>query len=167
MTLNCSEAQVEIDRLSKNGDSDAIRFPRPFNNESLDFSFSGLKTALLNYIKKKPVESEKHLLDICAGFQEAIVETLINKTLNAARENGVGSVVLAGGVACNSRLRQLSQDRIKSEGINVFIPSPAFCTDNATMIATLGHHMYVDNRVSALDISPYSTARRNQRNHVS
>ena len=97
---------------------------------------------------------------MCAGFQEAIVETLVDKTLNAARKNGVGSVVLAGGVACNSRLRQLSEERIRNEGINVFMPSPALCTDNAAMIATLGYHMYADSRISTLDISPYSTARR-------
>ena len=151
---------VEIDRLSKNGNPDAISFPRPFNNESFDFSFSGLKTSLLNYIKKNPVESEENLCDVCAGFQEAIVETLVDKTLNAARKNGVGSIVLAGGVACNSRLRQLSEERIRSEGINVFMPSPALCTDNAAMIATLGYHMYADSRISTLDISPYSTARR-------
>ncbi len=80
---------IEIDRLSKNGDPDAISFPRPFNNESYDFSFSGLKTSLLNHIRKNPVRSEENLCDICAGFQEAIVETLIDKTLNAARKNGV------------------------------------------------------------------------------
>ena len=158
---------VEIDRLSKNGNPDAISFPRPFNNESFDFSFSGLKTALLNHIKKNPVESEENLCDVCAGFQEAIVETLVDKTLNAARKNGVGSVVLAGGVACNSRLRKLSEERIRNEGINVFMPSPTLCTDNAAMIATLGYHMYTDNRVSTFDISPYSTARRKQKNYVS
>ena len=158
---------VEIDRLSKNGNPDAISFPRPFNNESHDFSFSGLKTALLNHIRKNPVESEESLHNVCAGFQEAIVEVLVDKTLSAARKNEVESVVLAGGVACNSRLRQLSEEKIGSEGISVFMPSPALCTDNAAMIATLGYHMYADNRVSALDISPYSTARRNQRNQVS
>ena len=158
---------VEIDRLSKNGNPDAISFPRPFNNESHDFSFSGLKTALLNHIRKNPVESEEGLHNVCAGFQEAIVEVLVDKTLSAARKNEVESVVLAGGVACNSRLRQLSEEKIGSEGISVFMPSPALCTDNAAMIATLGYHMYADNRVSALDISPYSTARRNQRNQVS
>ena len=163
---------VEIDRLSKSGNPDAISFPRPFNNESHDFSFSGLKTALLNHIKKNPIESEENLFDVCAGFQEAIVETLVDKTLNAARKNEVRSVVLAGGVACNSRLRKLSEERIRSEGINVFMPSPTLCTDNAAMIATLGYHMYTDNRVSTFDISPYSTARRKharrkQKNYVS
>ena len=151
---------VEIDRLSKNGDPDAASFPRPFNNESFDFSFSGLKTALLNHVRKNPVETEDDLHDVCAGFQEAIVETLVNKTLNAARKNGVRSVVMAGGVACNSRLRRLGEQRIESEGISVFMPSPSLCTDNAAMIAALGHHMYEDGRVSSFDISPYSTARR-------
>jgi len=151
---------VEIDRLSKNGDPDAISFPRPLNNESYDFSFSGLKTALLNHIKKNPVESKEYLYDVCAGFQEAIAETLVDKTLNAAKKNRVKSVVLAGGVACNSRLQQLSEEKIRGEGINTFMPSPALCTDNAAMIATLGYHMYADNRISKLDISPYSTARQ-------
>ncbi len=151
---------VEIDRLSRNGNPEAIRFPRPLNDESPDFSFSGLKTSLLNYLRKNPIENEKELFDICAGFQEAIVETLVNKTLTAARKKGVKSVVLAGGVACNSRLRKLAEDRIGSEGINVFIPPPVFCTDNAAMIATLGYHMYADNRISSFEISPYSTSRQ-------
>ena len=151
---------VQIDRLSKNGDPDAVSFPRPFNNESFDFSFSGLKTALLNHVRKNPAETEKDLHDVCAGFQEAIVETLVNKTLNAARKNGVETVVVAGGVACNSRLRRLSEERIEGEGISVFMPSPSLCTDNAAMIAALGHHMYEDDRISSFDISPYSTARR-------
>lgn len=151
---------VEIDRLSKNGDPDAVSFPRPLNDESFDFSFSGLKTALLNHVRKNPVETENDLHDVCAGFQEAIVETLVSKTLNAARKNGVGSVVMAGGVACNSRLRRLGERRIESEGISVFTPSPSLCTDNAAMIAALGHHMYEDGRISSFDISPYSTARK-------
>ena len=151
---------VQIDRLSKNGDPEAVSFPRPFNNESFDFSFSGLKTALLNHVRKNPAETEKDLHDVCAGFQEAIVETLVNKTLNAARKNGVETVVVAGGVACNSRLRRLSEERIEGEGISVFMPSPSLCTDNAAMIAALGHHMYEDDRISSFDISPYSTARR-------
>ena len=151
---------VQIDRLSKNGDPDVVSFPRPFNNESFDFSFSGLKTALLNHVRKNPAETEKDLHDVCAGFQEAIVETLVNKTLNAARKNGVETVVVAGGVACNSRLRRLSEERIEGEGISVFMPSPSLCTDNAAMIAALGHHMYEDDRISSFDISPYSTARR-------
>lgn len=151
---------VQIDRLSKDGDPDAVSFPRPFNNESFDFSFSGLKTALLNHVRKNPAETEKDLHDVCAGFQEAIVETLVNKTLNAARKNGVETVVVAGGVACNSRLRRLGEERIEGEGISVFMPSPSLCTDNAAMIAALGHHMYEDDRISSFDISPYSTARR-------
>ena len=151
---------VEIDRLSKNGDPAAVSFPRPLNDESFEFSFSGLKTALLNRVRKNPVETEKDLHDVCAGFQEAIVETLVNKTLNAARKNGVESVVVAGGVACNSRLRRLCEQRIESEGTSVFMPSPSLCTDNAAMIAALGHHMYEDGRVSSFDISPYSTTGR-------
>ncbi len=151
---------VEIDRLSKNGDPAAASFPRPLNDESFDFSFSGLKTALLNHVRKNPVETEDGLRDVCAGFQEAIVETLVNKTLNAAGKNGVGTAVVAGGVACNSRLRRLCEQRIESEGISVFMPSPPLCTDNAAMIAALGHHMYEDGRVSSFDISPYSTTGR-------
>lgn len=158
---------IEIDKLAKNGDKKAIRFPRPMNDKSCDFSFSGLKTSLINFVNKNGVNSENELNDICASFQEAIVETLIDKTLNAAKKHRVNNILIAGGVACNSRLRQMSKERIETIGFKVFIPSPSLCTDNAAMIASLGFYRYENGETSELSISPYSTNKINPRNYNS
>src|SRR3989304_3879542 len=151
---------VEIDRISKEGNSSAITFPRPFiTSSSFDFSFSGIKTALVYYLKKNPNLIEEHLKDICASYQEAIVETLVEKTVNAALSNGVKSVVIAGGVACNTRLRELGRKRFEEEGISLFIPSPKYCTDNAAMIGALGFFKLNEGESSELTLNPYSTSR--------
>ena len=158
---------VKIDNLAREGNPESIRFPRPFNNDSLDFSFSGVKTSLINYTNKNRVKSNQELRDICASYQEAIVETLINKILNAIKIYSVKSVVIAGGVACNSRLRELSKDKMEERGIKVLIPSPILCTDNASMIASLGYYLYKNNHFSTLDMSPYSTNRVGLKNYNS
>jgi len=170
---------VEIDRVASSGDRDAIKFPRPFlKTSSNDFSFSGVKTALVYYLKEQGVldgwtESEGgakggtsggringiRLEDVCASYQEAIVETLVNKTLYAARTHGVSEVVISGGVACNSRLRELASERFGEEGISHYIPSPELCTDNAAMIASLGFCRFEAGERSTLELSPYSTRR--------
>lgn len=148
---------VEIDRRAKNGDPTAISFPRPLKDKSSDFSFSGLKTSLINFVNNNGVDSDNELNDICASFQEAIVETLIEKTLAAAKKHKVKNVLIAGGVACNSRLRQLSKERIDASGIKVYIPAPFLCTDNAAMIASLGYYRFNNSELSKLDLTPYST----------
>jgi len=151
---------IEIDRLAKEGNREAISFPRPFMTSStLDFSYSGVKTSMVYYLKKHPNPEDKALRDICASYQEAIVETLVDKTLIAAKQNGVNNVVIAGGVACNSRLRELSKERFQEEGISVYIPSPIYCTDNAAMIGSLGGFMFQKGETSELNIAPFSTSR--------
>ncbi len=151
---------VEIDRLSKEGDPKAISFPRPFlTSSSFDFSFSGLKTALVYYLKKNPAPDGIRLKNICASYQEAIVETLVEKTLAATKLHEVRAVVIAGGVACNSRLRELAKDRFENEGISFYIPSPKYCTDNAAMVGALGFYKLREGDYSGLDLNPYSTSR--------
>lgn len=151
---------IEIDKLAKKGNREAIKFPRPFKSSSnFDFSFSGLKTSVLYYLRKHPDPSEQELSDICASYQEAIVDTLVDKTLLAAKGHKVKSVVIAGGVACNSRLRELSKERLEIEGITVYIPSPKYCTDNAAMIGSLGGFMFQKGETSELSLTPFSTSR--------
>jgi N6-L-threonylcarbamoyladenine synthase len=151
---------VEIDRLSREGNARAIHFPRPFNTtDSFDFSFSGIKTALVYYLKKNPNPNQQQLKDICASYQEAIVETLVQKTLRAATSHNIKTVVIAGGVACNSRLRELARERFEQEGISLLIPSPRYCTDNAAMIGALGFYRFQKGERSELNLNPYSTSR--------
>jgi len=151
---------VQIDRLAKEGDREAVKFPRPFkSSSSFDFSFSGLKTSLVYYLRQHPSPGEKELRDICAGYQEAIAETLVEKALLAAKARGVKSAVMAGGVACNSRLRTLAAERFGEEGIGVYIPSPVYCTDNAAMIGVLGSYTFKEGRTSDLTLGPFSTSR--------
>ncbi len=151
---------VEIDRLAGEGDPEAVPFPRAFVGKgSHDFSFSGLKTALAYYVKRHGVPRGKGLADLCASYQEAIVDTLVEKTLIAAREKGVRTVVMTGGVACNSRLRRKAASALEAEGMELLIPSPAYCTDNAAMVASLGYFMLREGKRSDLGFAPYSTSR--------
>lgn len=126
----------EIDRLAASGDPRAVAFPRPNLTGSWDFSFSGLKTSVLYHLRDRPGPLRgRRLADLCASFQEAVAETLVDKTLAAAERFGVKDVVLGGGVAANSRLRALLRERGSAAGFEVRLPSPALCTDNAAMIA--------------------------------
>jgi len=134
-----------IEKLAATGRPEAIDFPRAYlSKDSLDFSFSGLKTAVALYFRKwchhKAEENKIKLADIAASFQAAVVDILVDKVIAATHQVGVKSVVLAGGVARNNYLRSKLQKMITKEGIDLYTPSPEFCTDNGAMIAVAGYH---------------------------
>jgi N6-L-threonylcarbamoyladenine synthase len=129
-------AGVEISKLAKNGNPEFYEFPRALNDGSFDFSFSGLKTAVLRYAQSNGEDFvREHIADICASLQEAIADILSLKTVNAAKKNGVENIVLCGGVSANYRLRELLSERAEKSGLKVICPQPSLCTDNGAMIA--------------------------------
>jgi len=158
-----------ISKLSKNGDPGAISFPRSWlEPDSLDFSFSGIKTSVANYVKQNQQlianggaksRSETETANICASFQEAVVDVLAGKTMKAARNLKVKTVVLAGGVAANPRLREVFRQQGGREGFSVHMPPQQFCTDNAAMIALAGYHLFRQQAVTTLDMDVYSRSR--------
>jgi len=124
---------------------------------SLDFSFSGLKTAVLNHCHSaRQLNVPLHLADICASFQEAIVEVLVAKTLLAARIHNIQTIVLGGGVSANPRLREVMADQCRMEGKKLFTPRPSFCTDNAAMIALAGFYYSLKSEPGRHDQDVYS-----------
>jgi N6-L-threonylcarbamoyladenine synthase len=135
---------VAIDRLAKSGDPKAVRFPKAIvKGADLDFSFSGLKTSLLHHVRKHGVPEGQALSDLCASYQEAIVGALVQKLLRAARRFQFERVVLSGGVAANGRLRAAVQAAAAEyENLDVFLPAPKLCTDNAAMIAVAGSEAF-------------------------
>ena len=124
-----------IDRLSADGDPDAIAFPRAMVNDGWNFSFSGVKTAVVNHVRKHP---DTPVVDVAASFQEAVADVLVIKARRAVREFGAKGMCLAGGVAANSRLREKLAAACDEEGVRAFLPSRAMCTDNAAMVAAAG-----------------------------
>ena len=136
-----------VDRLAKQGNKNAIDFPRAYLDEGYDFSFSGLKSAVLNYLNAKKMKNEEIVVeDVCASFQEAVVEVLSNKAIKAAKEKGYNTITLAGGVACNSALREKITEMAKEHGIEVKYPPVVLCTDNAAMIGCAGYYNYINGR---------------------
>jgi N6-L-threonylcarbamoyladenine synthase len=130
-----------IDRISREGDPAAFHFPRPMlRGNNLDFSFSGLKTSVINQFKNKVARNERlPLADIAAGFQEAVVDVLVGKTIRAAGDRGITALSVTGGVSANSRLRMVFEDACARIGMNVYFPALSLCTDNAAMIAAAGY----------------------------
>jgi N6-L-threonylcarbamoyladenine synthase len=149
-----------IEEMSRAGRRDQVAFPRPMADENnFDFSFSGLKTSFMNYVKKHEV-SDENISGILASFQEAACDILAAKTLKAAKELGVARVVVGGGVASNGRLREVVLERCASGDVSVFFPSPALCTDNAAMVAVTAR-FYAERRLfSGLDMKAFSRMRR-------
>jgi N6-L-threonylcarbamoyladenine synthase len=134
---------VVIENLARSGNKDRIRFPRAYlGPDSLDFSFSGLKTAVALYVKKwqENAQEEASTSDIAASFQEAVIRVLAEKTIAAAEKTKVSSVVVAGGVACNQALRDRVKDMAARCGMTLYYPRPSYCTDNGAMIALAGYH---------------------------
>lgn len=144
-----------IDAEAVNGNSKAVEFPRVyFNDGSLDFSFSGLKTAVLNYLNGMSQKGQKiNNPDICASFQQAVVDVLVRNTMKAAMEKGVKRVALAGGVAANSQLRSDMKTAVENTGMAMFYPRPILCTDNAAMIASAAYYEFKRGRISGLDLN--------------
>lgn len=145
-----------IEELARTGNPGRVAFPRPMSDEShYDFSFSGLKTAFVNYAKTKGVTDENRA-DVLASFQEAACEVLALKTAKAAREAGVRTVVLGGGVASNNRLRSAVAEACEGSGISVRVPSPGYCTDNGAMVAITAHFYARNGLFSPMDAKAYS-----------
>jgi N6-L-threonylcarbamoyladenine synthase len=147
-----------VSRLAEQGNPDAIAFPRAWlGNDSLDFSFSGLKTSVVNHVnrcrqKDEPIEVE----NICASFEQAVVDVLVKKTITAAKKSGHDRVVIGGGVAANKKLRDQLTTHCRREGLETFIPSPVFCTDNAAMIGLAGYFQFAGGETVGPDADAFS-----------
>lgn len=145
----------KIDRVSKLGNPDAIHFPRAKVNENAyDFSFSGLKSAVLNYLNSCQMKGEEICqADVAASFQKAVIEVLVEHALHAVEEYGCHKFAIAGGVASNSSLRAALKDACAERGIAFYYPSPIYCTDNAAMIGTAAYYEYVKGVRSGMDLN--------------
>ena len=145
----------EIETLAKLGDPTAFKFPRSMKNKGLDFSFSGLKTAVLYTLTELDPQNGKappeQLPDLCASFQAAVIEVLVLKTIKAAQERGLTSITLSGGVSCNRALRDALQDAATKRGIHFLPCAPHLSSDNAAMIAFIGLHKHLHGEHSPLD----------------
>lgn len=162
-----------IDKCAQDGNPDAINFPRAYVPESLDFSFSGVKTAVLNYLKSEVRNNKSELIienidvyseflakcpslinDIAASFQASVVDVLVRKTEWAIKKIRVKRVTLTGGVAANSELRKRMLEMGVEREADIFIPSVSLCTDNAAMIAATGYHHFKAGNIASLDLNP-------------
>lgn len=133
-----------IDRIAKEGNPDAVEFKRVFlEKDSMDFSFSGIKTGVLNYVNsEKQAGREINVADVAASFQQAVLDVIVKKTVDAARKMNKDKIVMAGGVSANSHLREMMESECKKHGIKLYYPSPILCTDNAAMIGCAAHYKY-------------------------
>lgn len=145
-----------IDKMAMDGDPAAIKFPRAMVKDGYDFSFSGLKTSVVNYVRKNPDSND---VDVAASFQEAVVDVLLTKARRAVHEFDAKGLCLAGGVAANSSLRERTLDLAIDDGIQAFIPSRSMCTDNAAMVAAAGWWRLHSDGPASLDHGASSSLR--------
>lgn len=147
----------KIDKAAREGNPEAIHFKRVFLEKgSLDFSFSGLKTAVLNYLNtERQAGREVSVPDVAASFQAAVIEVIVKKTIEAALDRKQEKLVLAGGVAANSKLRQDLQEACDKQGIKLYVPSPVLCTDNAAMVACAAYYKYQREGADDLYLDAY------------
>lgn len=150
-----------VDRLAKLGDPDRFHFAKP-HVPGLDYSFSGVKTSLLYFVRDRIAEDpdfmEKNKEDICAGFQRTLIEILMDKLVKAAKQTGIKEVTIGGGVSANSGLRKALSDEGARRGWNVYLPEFKFTTDNAAMIAIAGYFHYLHGERTPLSVAPASRA---------
>ena len=148
-----------IDSLARKGNPEFFHFPRALNRKNnFNFSYSGLKTAVLEYLSRhKPEYIEEHKADLAASIQQAIIDPLINKTLTWARQNKIKTILLAGGVAANSALRTQLSEKASKLNIQVFYPSVSLCMDNAAMVGAAAVPKLLHHQFSSLDVNAFST----------
>lgn len=149
-----------IDKMAARGNPKAIDFPRPYINDSaFDFSFSGLKTSVLYYLKRsgfdkqKTIRDDNFIADVCASFQASVVDVLVRKLIAAARKYAVRNIAIAGGVSANAALRRTASDAARKNGLNLFIPKFEYCTDNGAMIAMVGYYRMQAGSPSDLELT--------------
>ncbi|NLD11569.1 MAG: tRNA (adenosine(37)-N6)-threonylcarbamoyltransferase complex transferase subunit TsaD [Clostridiales bacterium] len=148
----------KVDKSAKDGDPEAVHFKRVYlEKDSLDFSFSGLKTAVLNYINtEKMAGREINVADISASFQQAVLDVVVDKTMMAVRNMNKDRLVIAGGVAANSELRRELKSACDQEGIRLYAPEPVLCTDNGAMIAAAAYYKYKKHGADDLRLDAYA-----------
>jgi N6-L-threonylcarbamoyladenine synthase len=145
----------KIDKLAKEGNPNAIVFPKAVVDEApLDFSFSGLKSAVLNYINKANMMNEEiNKADLAASFQKAVSDVLVAHSMDACKEYGFDKIALAGGVASNSAIRAAFDEACKNANMKLYYPSPIYCTDNAAMIGVAGYYEYIKGTRHGLNLN--------------
>jgi N6-L-threonylcarbamoyladenine synthase len=154
-----------IDTVAQKGNPLAINFPRvSFGKDNYDFSFSGLKTSVLNYLNTLEQKSEKCCVeDVCASFQQAIVDVLVKNTIAVAKLHNIKKIALAGGVASNSALRKSLSVKALEAGCEIYYPRPILCTDNAAMIACAAYYEFLKGNISGMELNAVPGLRLGQR----
>lgn len=156
----------KIDKVSYEGNPDAYTFPRAKISENeYDFSFSGLKSAVLNELNSLEMKGQTYVqADVAASFQQAVVDVLVSHSMAAIDEYKPECFAIAGGVASNSHLRKAMEEACKAKGVKFYMPSPVYCTDNAAMIAVAGYHEYLAGNISGLDLNAVPGLKLGERN---